>query len=71
MLPLRKEGTLKIEARTGTRKVKHTDRFGVPADRIVNVVELWVDGVCFVHDCDSPEQARAMVVRMLYALGVE
>lgn len=62
---------MKIEAKTGTRKNKHVDKFGVPGDRIVNVVELWIDGVCFIHDCESPEQARAMVIRIAYGLGID
>jgi hypothetical protein len=63
--------TVKIEAKTGTRRVKHVDRFGVIADRIVSVVEVWIDGICLHHECESPEQARAMVVRMSYALGLD
>lgn len=71
MISLAKEASVKIEAKTGTRRVKHADRFGVVADRIVPVVEVWVDGICLVHDCESPEQARALVIRLTYALGVE
>lgn len=62
---------MKVEAKTGIRRVKHVDRFGIAGDRIVPVVELWVDGVCFVHECDSPEQARAMVIRVAYGLGID
>lgn len=62
---------MKIEARTSTRRVKHVDRFGVVADRITPVAELWVDGICLVHECTSPEEARAMVIRLTYAFGVE
>ena len=62
---------MKIEAKTGTRRTRHVDRFGVPGDRIVPVVELRVDGVSFTHDCESPEQARALVIRISYALGID
>ena len=62
---------MKIEAKTGTRRVKQLDRFGQPGDRIVPTVEVWIDGMCFTHDCESPEQARAMVIRVSYALGVD
>jgi len=62
---------MKIDVKSGTRKVKHVDRFGVVGDKIQPVVEVWIDGICLTHDCDSPEQARAMVVRLAYALGVE
>lgn len=62
---------MKVQVKTGTRKVKHADRFGVVGDRIVPVVEVWIDGICTHHYCDSQEQARALVIRLAYALGVE
>lgn len=60
---------MKIEARTGTRQAKTVDRFGVPGHRTVPVVELWLEGECFVHECSTPEEARALVVRMTFAIG--
>lgn len=62
---------MKVEVKTGTRKVKHVDKFGQPADRITPVVEVWIDGICCVHECSTGEQARALAVRLAYALGVE
>lgn len=61
---------MKIEVKTNTRVVKHIDRFGAPGTRIQNVVEVWIDGICFVHECASPEESRTLVIRMSYALGL-
>lgn len=65
-----RKGQVKVEVKTGTRRTRHVDKFGVVGDRLQNTCELWVDGVCFYNDCNSPEEARALVVRMSYALGL-
>ncbi len=62
---------MKIEVKSSTRKVKHADRFGVLGDKITPVVEVWIDGICMHHYCDSPEQARALAIRIARKLGVE
>jgi hypothetical protein len=61
---------MKIEVKTATHKRKHIDRFGNAAERPQPVVEVWIDGLCCVHICDSPEQARATAIRFSYALGL-
>jgi hypothetical protein len=62
---------MKVEVKSGTRRVKTADRFGVLGDRITPVVEVWIDGVCCIHECRSHEEARALVIRFAYALGIE
>lgn len=49
--------------------VSATVRLGVRASdphRTVEIpcVELWADGIRFIHDCSSPEQARALAFRV-------
>ena len=61
---------MKIEVKTGTRKVTRVDRFGVVGDKVVPVAEVWIGGVCTHHYCNSPEEARALVVKFAFELGL-
>lgn len=62
---------MKIEVKSAVRRMKHVDRFGMPGERIQPVVEVWIDGVCCHHECNTVEEARSLVIRLAYALGVE
>lgn len=62
---------MKIEVKTNIRRTKHVDRLGMPGERSQPVVEVWIDGICCHHECVSMEEARTLVIRLAYALGVE
>lgn len=62
---------MKIEVKTNTRQTKHVDRYGMPGVRSQPVVEVWIDGIPCYHECASMEEARALVIRFAYALGIE
>lgn len=59
-----------IVFKTNSQKRTHVDRFGQTAVRIQHVVEAWIGGVPFIHDCDSAEAARELVIRMTQVMGV-
>lgn len=61
---------MKIEVKTSVRKTKHADRFGVLGDRLVPCVDVIIDGISFMHDCENPEEARALAIRISYAMGL-
>lgn len=62
---------MKIEVKSGIRRSRGVDKYGQPGDMIHPVVEVWIDGVCCIHECKTPEEARALVIRFSYALGIE
>lgn len=62
---------MKIELKTGTRKMKHTDKFGQVGERSRPVVEMWVGGFCFVHECETLDQATKIVIRLSWEMGLE
>lgn len=62
---------MKISVKTGTRRHRVPDRYGVWGDRLQHTVEVWIGGRCFVQDCLSAEEARATVVATLHELGIK
>ncbi len=62
---------MKVELKTSTRKQKHTDRFGQAAERNRPVVEMWVGGICFVHDCQTLDEATKLVIRLSWEMGLK
>lgn len=62
---------MKIEFKSTARRVPHTDRFGVAGSRVQHVVEANLQGVTFVHDCNTAEEARNLVMFLSRYVGLE
>lgn len=62
---------MNVSVKTGTRRHRVPDRYGVMGDRIQHVAEVWIGGRCFTQDCATPEEARAVVLATTYELGLK
>jgi hypothetical protein len=62
---------MKIEVKSNTKRTRYVDRYGMPGMRVTPVVEVWIDGVVCYHECNTQDEARALVIRFAYALGLE
>lgn len=64
----KKGGSVKISLKATSKKIPHTDRFGVPGIKVAHFVEATLSGVTFTHECNNAEEARALVEKLSHDL---